>query len=155
MNRCCSSNEPLLLINEPLLLINETLLLINETLLLTSFVVIAVAFLLLGGYVLYWLKKPLVQSVLVKKLLTEVVGKRLLHADVQVGLVYVDVYDRIDIRDLFIEDWDCDTLLYFKRLFVDIDSLSIFNKALSMNEVVLDEPQIHFIKHLNETQFQF
>ncbi len=121
----------------------------------TSFVVIAVAFLLLGGYVLYWLKKPLVQSVLVKKLLTEVVGKRLLHADVQVGLVYVDVYDRIDIRDLFIEDWDCDTLLYFKRLFVDIDSLSIFNKALSMNEVVLDEPQIHFIKHLNEPNFNF
>lgn len=121
----------------------------------TSFVVITVFLLLLGGAILYLLKQPLIQSVLVKRVLTEVIGKRFLNTEIRVGSLYVDIYDQIEIRELYIEDWDCDTLLYLQKLSVNIDSLSLWNKALLVNEILIDAPFVNFAKSQTDDRFNF
>lgn len=122
---------------------------------ITSVFVLAAALLLLAGYLLYWLKQPIVQSILVKKALTEIVGKRLLHTEVRVGKVYIDVYNRLDIRDLYIEDWNCDTLLFAKRLLAEVDSLSLRNRVLFLKGIEITNPYVHFNRPLPDEKYNY
>ncbi len=114
----------------------------------------AVLLLLVGG-ILYLLREPFVQSMLMRKTLTHLVGKMLLHTEVTVDKVYVDVYNRIELTNLFIQDWDCDTLLFSRRVLVNIDSLSFWNRVLFINDISLHQPYVHFTRNAGDESFNY
>jgi hypothetical protein len=72
---------------------------------------------------------PAVQNATIDKA-AEFAGKYL-GTKVEVGQITVGMFNRVVVRDFYVEDWDSDTLLYVKRADVTVGALStLVNKNL-------------------------
>lgn len=94
-----------------------------------------------GGWAI---QKPAVQKFLAKKATAYLADK--MNTQIQVGGVYVDVWRRILLEEVYIEDWDCDTLLYAKRLKVDINGWQLLNKAVQIDGVELQNAYVRLYR---------
>ncbi len=62
---------------------------------------------------------------------------------VDVGHLKVGFFNRVELDDFYVEDFDCDTLIYASRLDVSIASLGLLRGELVFDEVLLQEGCFH------------
>lgn len=62
---------------------------------------------------------------------------------IEVESVYIDVFDRIWLRNVYIEDWDCDTLLAARSIKLDIDRLALLEKRIDIEGLSMDSATIN------------
>lgn len=62
---------------------------------------------------------------------------------IEVESVYVDIFDRIWLRNVYIEDWDCDTLLAARSIQLDIDRLALLQRRIDIEGLTIDSATIN------------
>ncbi len=105
-----------------------------------SILIVIVTILLLIGTAVHLLQKPTMQSLAVVQAANYLSHK--METEVSIGGVAVDICSRIVLTDLYIEDWDCDTLLFTKQLKVDIQHLALLQQEVLVQGISLNEPYI-------------
>jgi len=88
------------------------------------------------------------QTTLVRQFLSSLAKK--LDTKITVGSIDVSLFNAVIINDLYIEDLHQDTLLYAKRLEVDIKEFSYKKKKILLNKVELTNTFFNLQKHKNE-----
>ena len=69
---------------------------------------------------------------------------------ITVGNIDVSLFNKLILTDLYVEDLHKDTLLYTKRLIVDIDEFYFENKRIVLGKVSLSNTYFNLKKHKNE-----
>ena len=69
---------------------------------------------------------------------------------ITVGNVDVSLFNKLILTDLYVEDLHQDTLLYAKRLIVDIEEFSLKEKKILLSEVELNSAYFNLKKYKNE-----
>ena len=69
---------------------------------------------------------------------------------ITVGNIDVSLFNKLILTDLYVEDLHKDTLLYTKRLIVDIDEFYFKNKRIVLGKVSLSNTYFNLKKHKNE-----
>ncbi|MBL4594657.1 MAG: translocation/assembly module TamB [Flavobacteriales bacterium] len=88
------------------------------------------------------------QTTLVKQYLKSLAKK--LDTDISVGSIDVSLFNKLIITDLYVEDLHQDTLLYAKRLVVDIKEFSLKEKKIILDEVELTNAFFNLQKYKGE-----
>lgn len=70
---------------------------------------------------------------------------------ITVGNVDVSLFNKLILTDLYVEDLHKDTLLYSKRLIVDIKEFSIEKKRIVLDDVALTDTYFNLKKYKNDT----
>ncbi|MGB1206819.1 MAG: translocation/assembly module TamB domain-containing protein [Chitinophagales bacterium] len=99
------------------------------------------------------LQQPKVQNYLVEQA-THFLSKKY---DTQISLSNIDIniFSHIVLNDVFVQDWDCDTLLYAKTLEIDIAKLALLKKELLINDIIINNLHINLIRHQNEEWYNY
>ena len=61
--------------------------------------------------------------------------------------VSIDVKNHITLHDFYVEDWDCDTLLFVRKLQLDIGRFELLKRAIRIDNIRLDEPTFQLRKN--------
>jgi hypothetical protein len=78
-----------------------------------------------------------------------------LHTRVTVGGVDVEFFKSLVLEDLYVEDLHQDTLLFTKRLSIDIKSFDNAKRLIEINSATLDRADINFIYHPNDSDYNY
>ncbi|HEX8515840.1 MAG TPA: translocation/assembly module TamB domain-containing protein [Bacteroidia bacterium] len=78
-----------------------------------------------------------------------------LHTKVEIGSVDIEFVKTLILTDVYIEDQHKDTLLYAKKLKVDIAELNVKERRLSFSDIVLLNTSASLIKYREEDDFNF
>lgn len=97
---------------------------------------------------LFLVQQPTVQSYMGKKSLDYLSNK--LQTRVLADSVYIDIFKGVYFQNLFIEDWDCDTLLYARQAQIGIDRIDAWHQQLHLSEIILDEPYFRMVRNKGE-----
>lgn len=92
---------------------------------------------------LLFVRQPVVQSYMGKKGLAYLSDK--LNTRVSADSIYIDLFNGIYFENLYIEDWQCDTLLYAHKAKIDIQRVDVWNQQLNLGEIMLDEPYFRLV----------
>ncbi|HNL08279.1 MAG TPA: AsmA family protein, partial [Chitinophagales bacterium] len=87
------------------------------------------------------LPRPSVQKYIAEQAIKWVAKKT--ETTIKVESVHVDIFNQIWLKNIYIEDWDCDTLLYARQLKLDIDRLALFDKVIEIEGLSLDSAYIN------------
>ena len=109
--------------------------------------------LLLAAISLYLLQKPKIQSYLVHKA-SDILSQKL-DTEVSVERVDIDIFNRIVLEGVYIEDWNCDTLVYVEKLHADIIKMGLLEKQIILKGIELEKPYIHIEKTRGDPNFNF
>lgn len=109
------------------------------------------AILCLLGSLQILIQKASVQTYLVKEA-TKFLGT-VLNTTVDMKNVYVDLTNDLIFQDVYIEDWDCDTLLFIKKLHINVSELALLSGTIKVKEVTLDRPYFRLHRAAYEEQF--
>lgn len=93
---------------------------------------------------------PLVQSYVSKKGIDY--ASQLLDTEITVDGVYVDIWNRLAWHDVLVKDWDCDTLLYVKELYVNVDKIALLQQKVNIEAIALNNAYVH-LKRPKEERF--
>ncbi|NQX98745.1 MAG: hypothetical protein HRT73_12820, partial [Flavobacteriales bacterium] len=88
------------------------------------------------------------QTTLVRQYLNSLAKK--LETNISVGNVDVSLFNKLIITDLYVEDLHQDTLLYAKKIVVDIDEFSYEKKKIVLSEVELSNVYFNLKKYKGE-----
>ena len=89
-----------------------------------------------------------VQIFAAKKAATYLSGK--MNTRVEIGSVEIEFFKKIVFEDLFIEDLHHDTLLYSKKLKIDIGNINIDHHKIYIYNLVLFNTKASLVKYKNE-----
>ncbi|MFM9986150.1 MAG: hypothetical protein ACKVOK_13000, partial [Flavobacteriales bacterium] len=78
-----------------------------------------------------------------------------LGAKVEIGGVYVDLWARLEIRALYIEDQKQDTLLFVPNLFVRDYHFDKISGEIYVINATLEDPYFNIVKHQGDTAFNY
>ncbi|MFM9985251.1 MAG: translocation/assembly module TamB domain-containing protein, partial [Flavobacteriales bacterium] len=78
-----------------------------------------------------------------------------LGAKVEIGGVYVDLWARLEIRALYIEDQKQDTLLFVPNLFVRDYHFDKISGEIYVINATLEDPYFNIIKHQGDTALNY
>ncbi len=93
----------------------------------------------IGGYYLL-ITKP-VQNAIATHMLS-VLSKRT-NTQISASSVYIKSLRKLEIKDLYVEDQNNDTLLYSPRIIAEIDSINIKDKFFSLGTFYLEQPVVN------------
>lgn len=88
------------------------------------------------------------QTLLVKKYINSLSKK--IGNNITVGSVDVSLFNKLILTDLYVEDLHQDTLLYAKRLIVDIEEFSLKEKKIRLHNIDLNHTYFNLKKYKNE-----
>jgi hypothetical protein len=94
-----------------------------------------------------------VQTALAKKA-TEYLSERL-GARVTVGGVEIEFFKTVVLNEVYVEDLHKDTLLYSKKLKVDIGDFDLDKHKIHINRISLIETKAHLVKYLSDEDFNY
>lgn len=116
--------------------------------------VTAVIILLISGVLFYTLiNRPAVQTWLTQQVAASLSEK--LQTEVSVGNVEVHFFTRLEIKDVYVEDQQGDTLFYAKRLYAAVNRFQPFKKKIGLRKVEVIDPVLHLYRMPNTEQFNF
>jgi hypothetical protein len=78
-----------------------------------------------------------------------------LDTKVEIGSVEIEFFKTIILNDIYVEDQQEDTLLYSKKLRVDISEFSIDDERIDIREIALVNTKAYMVKHLGEKSFNY
>ena len=110
---------------------------------------------LLVLFIVAWflLQLPIVQNYVVGKICAYLSDE--LHATVSIKHVSIDFFDRIELEGLYIEDQKHDTLLYADYAKADIAMLSLLEKKVELDGVILNHPVVRLGRASGEQDYNF
>ncbi|MGB0840102.1 MAG: hypothetical protein ACPGXL_08180, partial [Chitinophagales bacterium] len=73
-----------------------------------------------------------------------------LDVEISTDSVYVDIFNDIYIENLYIEDWDCDTLLFAKTLTIDISELALISGRIAIRHIEVEQPYVNIYRKCEE-----
>ncbi len=94
-----------------------------------------------------------VQNFLTGKAVSYLSGK--IHTRVELGRIEITFPRKIHLQDLYIEDRDKDTLLYFHDLYVNIDLFALLSNKISIRSVEIEKLTGHVQRNYPDTTFNF
>ncbi len=118
-------------------------------LLLTILIVVVV----LSSFAAFMLQKPSTQKFLVAQA-THFLSKKL-HTTINIEGAHVDIFSKIVLENVFIEDWNCDTLLYAKSLRIGINKLALWHKTISIEGIELNDPYFNIYRTQDSEHYNF
>ncbi len=89
------------------------------------------------------LQNEKVQTGITRYIATEI--SKIIGAEISVANVSVTFLNRLQLKDIYIQDLNGDTLLYAKKVKVNLRQLNRIDKSLSIGKLAIDEADIHFI----------
>ena len=108
-------------------------------------------FLLVVLFLLIQLKS--VQTFLAKRA-TAYLSDRL-GTPVTIGGVEIEFFKTVVLNEVYVEDLHKDTLLYSKKLKVDLGSFDLDKQKIHINSIALIETKAHLIKYLSDKDFNY
>ncbi len=96
---------------------------------------------------------PKVQTYLTKEVIEYVSEKS--DTRIEVEDLSVDWRKGILMDELYIEDWDCDTLFYAKRLSLPINQLALLDRKLNLKGLTIESPYFRMTRDLNDKLYNF
>lgn len=118
---------------------------------ITLIVIGSLLIILLMSYAL--IRTPRVQTYLVGKVTNYLSEK--LNTKAHIDGVAIEFFSKIVLEGIYIEDLHKDTLLYAKRLKVDIRKLLISKNIINLKSVTLDECRFNLVQYKNEKDLNF
>lgn len=116
--------------------------------------VTAVIILLVSGILFYTLiNRPAVQTWLTQQVAASLSEK--LQTEVSVSNVEVHFFTRLEIKDVYIEDQQGDTLFYAKRLYAAVNHFQPFKKKIGLRKVEVIDPVLHLYRMPEAEDFNF
>lgn len=91
-------------------------------------------------FAFYLLRQPSIQSFAAERALNYLAQKT--ETRITADSVYIDVFEKLYFKNLYIEDWDCDTLFFAQHLQVGIHSLDIWQQSLHLSSLEIDDAYI-------------
>ena len=73
-----------------------------------------------------------------------------LHTRIEIKSLFIKPFKSLVLEELYVEDLQKDTLLFAPKFIIDLNSLSIKNRKISVNVVQLDNGKFH-LKELKDT----
>ncbi len=105
------------------------------------------------GILTWLLTTSPVQNWLVKKAATYLSEE--LETTVSIGRVNIQLFDKIDFNDLYIEDKKGDTLFYFKRLGVDLATYDKKKHMILIDKLDISGAKVYFKIHTGEKRLNY
>ncbi len=112
--------------------------------------VILLFLLLVFGWIL---KRPNTQKWVAGKAVSYLEDK--LGTKVSVDAVAVDIFDGLDLRNIYMEDEAGDTLLYAGSLKIDVRQMALLNKTIALENIELDNGFINISRETEESGYNF
>ena len=100
-----------------------------------------IVLLLVAAGIVIALQFPATQNFLTQKAIHFISDKT--HTEVTLGEINIAFPKSIVLKDLFLEDQNHDTLLYTKRLAIDIDMMKLFSHQIEMNTIDIQNLTSH------------
>lgn len=88
----------------------------------------------------YMLLLPRTQTYLVRQGMNFLAKK--METRISADSIYVDIFNDIVLKNLYVEDWDCDTLLFAQYCHIDVSQIALLQKKLEINGIVLTQPYV-------------
>lgn len=107
--------------------------------------------LMLSSYAL--LRTPTVQTYLVRKITNYFSEK--LHTVARIDGVDIEFFSKIVLEGIYVEDLHKDTLLYAKKLKVDIRVILIEKNTINLKAVALEQCRFNLVQYKNEKELNF
>lgn len=70
------------------------------------------------------------------------------------GIYFSLPYD-LEVREIYVEDEQKDTLLYANRIAVDVDLLALADQQIDVRRLILDQTTAHIYRHPSDSNFNF
>jgi hypothetical protein len=96
---------------------------------------------------------PAVQEKTVALVLAEL--KPRINTEARIGSVRISLFNRVNLRGLYVEDQQQDTLLYVKELNASINLWKIFGNTLQLDAVSLDGAVVNISRAMPDAPFNF
>lgn len=109
--------------------------------------IVGFLFLLLLASV-YLVRLPSIQTFIVAQAIGYVSAKT--ETRITADSIYIDVFDKLYFENLYVEDWDCDTLLYTEKLALGIYSFDIWKQALHLKSLDADGMYVNLHREKGE-----
>lgn len=107
--------------------------------------------LLLSVYLL--MKIPAVQDWTAQKVASYLQNK--IHSKVEIGDVTIDLFKHIILNDVYIEDLQQDTLIFSKRLEVNLGAINPFAPSVKIKNLQLNGAYVNLYRNLPDTVFNY
>jgi hypothetical protein len=108
---------------------------------------IGIAFLLVLALI-FLLRQPSVQNFAAERALHYLSHKT--EATITVDSVYIDIFSGIYLHQVFIQDWDCDTLLFAKRIQLGIQSIDVWEQQVHLTQIEIDDAYFNMHRKAGE-----
>ncbi len=112
-------------------------------------------FLLLLALLAYYswqeIQRPKLQSYLIKQVSTYLSEK--LNSNIQIDSIFLDYPNNLFLKNVYISDLECDTLLYFQEASIDFADLDVFQKKVNIEKVTLIKPYFNLKRKAKEDAF--
>jgi len=107
--------------------------------------------LLLLGFLL--LQIPAVQSYAGKQVKNYIASR--IDTPFEIEDIEINIYDRVKLSGVYIEDEKGDTLLYASELFVNLDAVSLLNRQVTAQDIRISDGKIRLKKDESGSNFDF
>jgi hypothetical protein len=95
-----------------------------------------------------------IQNALAKKISTNL--SKTFGSTVTINHVSLDMFNRLIVSGLFVEDWRHDTLLFSKKVTLDIEALNFRKKVINIGKLELDNAYVHlYIDSLRNLNLEY
>jgi translocation and assembly module TamB len=99
------------------------------------------------------LQIPSVQHFALKEITQNISNK--LHTRVSLKKVSIGFLKRIELKEIYIEGQEKDTLFYAQKLEVDIDLFHLINKKISISDIKLEQAHANIYRNSGSTDFNY
>ncbi|MDX2002054.1 MAG: translocation/assembly module TamB domain-containing protein [Chitinophagales bacterium] len=103
--------------------------------------------------VIFLLQLPPVQTFIAQKATNIVSG--MTGGKISVGRVAIRFLDNVQLKDIYVEDLEGDTLLYAGKLRVDINLFNLINQRIKIDDVLLDNAVVNLKENPKDSTFNF
>lgn len=117
------------------------------------FLWLIVGILALVGLVIVFVQSPTGQDFLTKQAVSYL--RKKLGTNVIVNKVRFDIPDWVTLEGVYVPDLKKDTLLFGKRLYVDLDMLGLLSNNVKLNQIELEGVRVKVNRTLPDTVFNF
>lgn len=117
------------------------------------FIWLIVGIFALIGLIFVFVQSPTGQDFLAKQAVSYL--RKKLGTPVVIDKVRFNIPDWITLEGVYVPDLKKDTLLYGKRLFVDLDMLGLLSNSVKLNQIELEGMRVKINRTLPDTTFNF
>src|SRR5690554_6536521 len=120
---------------------------------LRIFAIVVVVIVLINIILFLTLSIPAVQKKATDFALSKI--KPIVNTEVSIGNINLQLLNRVELRDLYVEDQKQDTLLYAGRLDVKFNPFGLLRNKLQFNSVLLEDFTANVYRENPDTTFNF